>query len=235
MNIPIILSWPQIILSIVALIGFGLLVSMLISLLIGEKIESEEVDREGRTKYVRQRRFKLGRGLLGTLLLLLAFLLLWATFLVQTYLGLTGDIKVAQVRATSIANLPHTMSVELILYDRDGHKTSDNTYGVMGDNWELQGDIVKFPTFLNILGLHTSYKLTRLEGRYDNPDLERNNKHTVIELNGGDDNFFKTAQTQTWLAPVVEAAYGNAVFLPADGRTYTVLVSQTGLFAEPLS
>src|SRR2546426_9069085 len=46
---------------------------------------------------------------------------------VQTYLGLTGDIHVARVRATSFTNMPHIMSVEIILFDKDGRQTSDNT------------------------------------------------------------------------------------------------------------
>jgi hypothetical protein len=233
MTIPITFGLPQVILFIIGLVGLILLISMFTGLIIGEEVEREEGER-GR-KYIRRRRFRAGRGLSGIILLLIAISLLWATFLVQSYLGLTANVMVARVHATSIANLPHLMSVEIILYDKNGHQTSDNTYGVMGDEWELQGDIIKFPTWLNIVGLHTGYKLTRLEGRYDDPNLERNNKHTVVVLNGGDDNFFKTAQSQTWLSPFIEASYGNAVILPADGRTYNVLVSQTGLFAEPVS
>jgi hypothetical protein len=233
MTIPFTFGLPQIILFIIGFIGFILLISMLTSLIIGEEIEREDDDGRRVRKYMRRRRFRAGRGLSGIILILIAFSLLWATFLVQSYLGLTANVMVARVHATSIANLPHLMSVEIILYDKNGHQTFDSTYGVMGDEWELQGDIIKFPTWLNIVGLHTGYKLTRLEGRYDDPNLERNNKHTVIVLNGGDDNFFKTAQTQTWLSQFVEASYGNAVILPADGRTYNVLVSQTGLFAEP--
>jgi hypothetical protein len=176
---------------------------------------------------------KIGRGIGGVILVLIAASLLWLTFLMQAYLGLTGDIRVARIHAMPIANVPHLMSVELILYDKVGHQSSDKTYGVNGDEWMLQGDIIKFPTWLNVLGLHTSYKLTRLEGRYDNPDLERHATHTVVELNGGDDTFFKTVQQQAWVSPVVEAAYGNAVFLMADGKTYDVFVSQTGLWTKP--
>jgi len=239
MNIPVQFGLPQVILFVVALVGLVLLISMITGIIIGEEIEqaedaSEDARVRGHGKYLRRRHVRAGRGVTGILLLLIAISLLWATFLVQSYLGLTGDIKVAVVRATPIANLQHLMSVEMILYDKDGHQISDNTYGVMGDEWELQGDIIKFPSWLNVVGLHSGYKLTRLEGRYDNPDLERNNKHSVIVLNGGDDNFFKTAQTQTWLSPFVEALYGNAVILPANGKTYEVLVSQTGLYALPL-
>jgi hypothetical protein len=235
MTIPITFGLPQVILFVIGLVGFVLLVSMITGLVIGEEIEREEEDEEGRRrgrKYIRRRRFKWGRGLGGVILLLIAVSLLWTTFLVQSYLGVTGEIKVAHVRASAIINIPHVMSVELVLYDKDGHQISDNTYGVMGDEWMLQGDIVKFPTWLNIVGLHSGYKLTRLEGRFDDPNLERNNKHTVIDLNGGDDNFFKTAYTQrSWLSPFVDAAYGNAVF-QASG-SFDVFATQDALIARP--
>ncbi len=233
MNIPITFGWPQIILFIVALIGLGLLISMVTSIFLKEveKYDEELEDGTRRKRYVRRRRFKWHHGVTGTILLAIAVLLLSLTLVVQTYLGLTSDVKVAEVRAT-MTNLQHVMSVEVVLYDQNGHTVSDNTYIMMGDEWELQGDILKFPSWLNIVGLHTGYKLARLEGRYDDPNMERNNKHTVIVLNGGDDGFFKSVLPGGWYSPFVEAAYGNAVILGANGQTYNVFVSQTGLYAK---
>src|SRR5205807_3105286 len=170
------------------------------------------------------------RGISGILLIFLAVSLLWATFLVQTYLGLTGNIKVAQIRASS--PVPHQMSVELVLYDTNGHQLSDHTYTLQGDEWMLQADFIKFPTWLNVLGFHSGYKITRLEGLYQDPKLESNAKHSVVELNGGEDGFFTTMRTQKfWFSPFVDAYYGNAAFALADG-TYDVFASQDGLFAR---
>ncbi|HYL44072.1 MAG TPA: hypothetical protein VEU97_11850 [Ktedonobacteraceae bacterium] len=240
MTTPIDIGLPQIILFIIALVGLSLLISMLMGLrsrrVAGYNTaeDEEEARKFGRPRHHRHRRhWRLGRGISGVILLLIAVSLLWLTFLVQTYLGLTGDIKVARVHATSLANVQHEMSVDLTLYDKNGHPSSEQTYLVNGDEWMLQGDIIKFPTWLNVLGLHSSYKLTRLEGRFDVPDLERHATHTVVDLNGGDDNFFKTVQEQAWVSPIVQGAYGNAVFLGADGKTYDVFVSQTGLYATP--
>jgi hypothetical protein len=124
------------------------------------------------------------------------------------------------------------MSVELTLYDSNGHATSDNTYLLQGDEWILQGDIIKFPSWLNVVGLHSGYKLTRLEGRYDKIDLENSAQHTAIALNGGDDNFFKTMNAQrSWFAWFVDAAYGNAVF-QAPGA-FDVFATQDALIARP--
>lgn len=238
MNFPIQIGLPQIVLLIIALIGLWLFITAALGLI--RRRESHELKEEVmRTGVPYPRRWGFGRlrwkrGISGILLLAIAVSLLWLTFLVQTYLGLTGDIRVARIHATSVRNIPHMMSVEVILYDQNGKPTSDNTYIVHGDEWMLQGDIVKFPTWLNILGLHSGFKLTRLEGRFDNINMERNSPHTVIELNGGDDNFFKTVQEQAWTSPFVDSAYGSSTFLSADGKTYDVFVSQDALHPEPV-
>ncbi|MGH2481111.1 MAG: hypothetical protein ACRDHW_15760, partial [Ktedonobacteraceae bacterium] len=107
---------------------------------------------------------------------------------------------------------------------------SEQTYLVLGNEWMLQDDTIKIAPWLNVVGLHSGYKVTRLEGRYDKPDLERNATHTVVELNGGDDGFFQHMQDwHGWISPFIDAQYGSAVFSPADG-TYDIYVSQTGLF-----
>jgi hypothetical protein len=242
MNIPIIFGWQQIILLIVGLVGVWLLASMGVSLIRrdywhkhaeGNEFQKHGWHEPGHPRLHRHHRpVRWRRGITGILLLLLASSLLWLTFIVQTYLGLTGEIKVAHIRATAIANVPHEMSVELILYASNGHPASDNTYLVQGDEWMLQGDIVKFPTWINVIGLHSGYKLTRLEGRFEDPNLERNSRHTVVVLNGGDDNFFKTAYAQkSWFSWFVDASYGNAVF-QAPGA-FDVFATQDALIARP--
>jgi len=231
MTIPIMIGWPQLVLFLLAVVGLGLLISCALSLWRRTVMLFDEDTRK--RIMMRRRKFRWLHGIGGIILLLLGVSMLWLTLLIQTYISLGSDIRVAQVYATSIANMPHMMSVELKLYNQRGQQTSDSTYLVRGDEWMLEGDIIKFPTWLNVLGLHSGYKLTRLEGRYDNPTMEADDKHTVIVLNGGDDNFFTTVQERAWLSPIIEAGYGSSTFLRADGKTYNVLVSQTGLYAEP--
>lgn len=249
MNIPLTFGWPQVILLLIGIVGLGLLISGAMGLSRrynsrwrDEKEEEEEEREEEDRKFGRHRgfrherhhrHFRWGRGIAGIILVLLALSILWLTLLVQTYLGLTSDIKVARIHATKVGNIPHMMSVDLTLYDQNGRQISEQTYVINGDEWMLQGDVIKFPTWLNIVGLHSGYKLTRLEGRYDDPTLEGSSKHVVVTLNGGDDNFFTTVQQQAWTSPIVQAAYGSSTFLPSDGKTYDVSVSQTGLYAVP--
>jgi hypothetical protein len=213
MTFPITFSLPQIVLLLIVLIGVFLLITAF-------------------TRY-RYKGVRWGRGISGLILIVLALSLLWAVVTVQTYLGLTGETKVAHVHATKIANTQHQMSVELTLFDNNGHVTSDNTYLIQGDEWMVQGNILKFPAWLNILGLHSGYKLTRLEGRYDDIDMENKGPHTAIALNGGDDNFYSTAHAQqSWMTPIVDA-YGNAAIQTTG--SYDVLVTQDALITKPTS
>lgn len=232
MTIPIQLGVPQLILLLVAIVGITLLISSLMTLLRGSRSVFEDDD--GRRFYSRRyRRVRWGRGAGGLFLLLFALSLLWVTSLVQTYVGLTGDIKVAQIRATKVANIDHMMSVDLQLFDKDGKQTGKGTYLILGDQWMLRANVLKFPGWMNLLGVHSGYKVTRLQGLYEAPQDEENLKHTVVVLNGGDDDFFKTVYKQAWSSPFVEAGYASAAIVPADGMTYDVLVSQTGLYAKP--
>lgn len=233
MTIPFNFGWPQIILILIGLAGLWLFITAAKGLLRRSRdMNEDEFERYKRTGILPRRRYRFKRGISGILLIFVAVSLLWLTFLVQSYIGLTGNIRVAQVRALPVANAPHEMSVELVLYDTSGHQISDKIYNLLGDEWMLQADFIKFPTWLNVLGFHAGYKLVRLEGMYQDPNLESNAKHTVVELNGGEDGFFTTMRTQSfWFSPFVDAYYGNAAFAPA-GATYNVYASQDGLFAK---
>lgn len=233
MTIPTTIGLPQIILFFCFVLGIGLLISSAMSLRspYGNRYIEDEY---GRRKYYPARRhFRWGRGVSGVVLLVATVSLLWLTLLAQTYLGLQSDIQAARVRATTFSNVGHLMNVEVTLYDTNGHPGSTQTYAVNGDEWMLQANVIEFYPWINVLGVHSGYKLTRLEGRYEDANLESHSNHTVIVLNGGDNNFFTTVQDQAWTSPFIKGAYGSATFLRPDGRTYTVFMSQYGLKAEP--
>ncbi len=232
MTIPIQWSWQQIVLLLVAIAAVGLIISSLMSLVV--KVKEIEIleDEEGRSyRRVRRRRhFRLHHGVTGLIILVVAVSLLWVTILMETYLGLTGTIKVARVHATQIQNADHQMEVEITSYDQYGHASDPKTYIIGGDEWVLQGSIIEFPSWLNLLGLHAGYKLTRLFGEYN--DGRQDSKPYF--LNGGDDDFFKAARDKTLPVPMAQGYYGSAVIVPANGHTYDVYASQDAVKAEPV-
>jgi len=240
MTTPLQIGLPQILLGLLFVIGIMLLVSAIAGLTRGRReleIFEDDYGQQYRRWRRRRREFRWRRGSGGILLLVVALFLLWLSVAVQSYLGLTSDIKVATVQATQITEtdggqLPQ-MSVRLTLYNENGQPQSSKVYLLNGDRWFIMGNMIKFPSWMNIFGIHSGFKLTRMEGMYSDPNMEANDKHTVITLNGGDDDFFKTVYKQAWSSPFVDAAYGSGTFEPADDHTYNIYASQTGFYAKP--
>ncbi len=219
----------QILILVIGLSGIALLVFVALGLVRGRK------GKDG----TRRRVFLWRRAISGSILMLIAISLIYLALLLQAYVGLTGEILAAHVRVQdfSTAFQKPYMIVDLTLYDEHGNVTSENNYGVCGDQWMLQADIQRFPAWLNILGIHSGYKLTRLEGQYygqpGDDDKERTWYKTVINLNGGDDNFFRSAYNGGWLSLFVQASYGSGIFQnPGD---YDVYVSQDALTLKSTS
>jgi hypothetical protein len=233
MHFPFQFGWAQVLLLLTGIVGLWLCLTACLGFLKpGRSLSEGEKERYFRTGILPRRHFKVIRALSGLVLLAVAVSLLWLMILVQSYLGLTGEIKVAHIQAIPIANAAHQMSVQVVLYDGNGQIASESTYLLQGDEWMMQGDIIKFPAWLNIIGFHAGYKLTRLEGRFDDIALEDSARHTAIALNGGDDAFFQTTYLhKQWFAPLVDAAYGNAVF-QAPG-SFDVFATQDALIARP--
>jgi hypothetical protein len=98
MNVPFQFGWPQVLLLLIGLAGLWLCITAGLGLLSpGRFLNEDEKERYRRTGHLPRRRFKVTRGFSGIVLLAVAISLLWLTFLIQSYLGLTGEIKVAHI------------------------------------------------------------------------------------------------------------------------------------------
>lgn len=168
--------------------------------------------------------------ILGLLVLVFLLLAQWLHSLMQPYFPVNYQTRVAQVRVIQ-AHTPHRMSVELTIFDNDGHPVSE-TYSLLGDEWRLEADMITSPGVLNVIGLYSGYKLTRLDGRYDNEQAS-NTTGTVVTLNGGDDGFFKALYDNH--TPVVEATKFFSNYFQPDGKTYNVFLTHAGLSVVPAS
>ena len=174
-------------------------------------------------------RISLLRGGSGLLLLAAAALVLWTATLVQTYLGLTGEVRAAHVVVTPVADTEHRLEVELTLYDEEGAPTERSTHHVEGDLWVLQAQIVELEPWVNTLGFHSGYKVSRLYGQ--RLDGAATNQDHIL-LNGGDRDFFREMTEDRWFtAPFVRSAYGNAVIaMPGE---YDVYISRDAIKTRP--
>ncbi|MFF0493876.1 hypothetical protein ACFYTQ_33060 [Nocardia sp. NPDC004068] len=212
MVFPVDFGWLQTLIVVLFVIGIALLVTALL-----------KARRVGM-------RAMIGRGAGAASVLLVAVLVLWVTTLLQSFLGLTGEVKAAHVVAKSVADSPHTLDVELTLFGDGNHAEQHQTYRIEGDMWVLQANIVELEPWVNALGFHSGYKVTRIYGqRLDGVAVKQNQ----FLLNGSDQDFFEDMRKQDWTTrPFVRSAYGNAV-ISVPG-TYDVFISRDAIKTRPV-
>ncbi|MCP2278756.1 hypothetical protein SAMN04244553_3726 [Nocardia amikacinitolerans] len=196
-------------------IGLILLILIAVALLVSALVKVRRVGP----------RVLLGRGAGGLVLLVVAVLLLWVATLMQTYLGLSGEIKAAHVVVSEVAGEEHQLEVDLTLYGDDDDPDRREKFRVQGDLWVLQANIVELEPWVNALGFHSGYQVTRLYGqRLDGVATTQNH----IFLNGGDADFFADMRDgKWWTDPFVRSAYGNAVI--ATPGEYDVYISRDAI------
>jgi len=94
----------------------------------------------------------------------------------------------------------------------------------------LEGDILKWDNWLNFLGLHTRYRLTRLRGRYIQVEDEKKKETTLFSLVGDENHpLWRYLYKQSYRLPFVSTVYGNASY-QASGKDkhFSIYVSTSG-------
>jgi hypothetical protein len=105
------------------------------------------------------------------------------------------------------------------------------TYELNGDEIYVDAHILKWHPYANMIGLHTAYEIDRVAGRYRAIKDEREAMRTVHAL-GRDKavDLYALGRRYTFLAPLLDAEYGSATFVPVTRPAELELrVSTTGL------
>ena len=105
------------------------------------------------------------------------------------------------------------------------------TYELAGDEIYVDAHIVKWHPYANLFGLHTAYEIDRVAGRYHGVKDEREAVRTVHALSREKwVDLYALGRRYTFLAPVLDAEYGSATFVPVTRPAELELrVSTTGL------
>jgi hypothetical protein len=143
---------------------------------------------------------------------------------VHGYRALTREEVAAVVEIEPVAPQRFLARVTLA----DGRSRS---FELAGDELYVDARVLKWSPWANLLGLHTSYALDRIAGRYVDIEAERRSPRTVHSLvDDGPLDAFVLRRKHELLAPLVDASYGSATFASAQRRTtLEVRVSTTGL------
>ena len=164
------------------------------------------------------------RTLAGLVLLLLAAIAGAAAFGMQGYRALTRE----EVAARMSVRPAGAQRFQATLRFPDGRAA---TYDLLGDEIYVDAHILKWKPAANIIGLHTSYELDRVAGRYRSIEQERSAPRSVHSLaRDRPVDLFGLRQRYAFLGPLLDAEYGSATFVPVTGPAELELrVSTTGL------
>ncbi|MGH8702947.1 MAG: hypothetical protein ACREVR_17470 [Burkholderiales bacterium] len=107
----------------------------------------------------------------------------------------------------------------------------DATYELAGDEIDVDAHILKWHPYANMIGLHTAYEIDRVAGRYHAIKDEREAARTVHALARDKPvDLYAVGRRYAFLAPVLDAEYGSATFVPVTRPAELELrVSTTGL------
>ena len=157
-----------------------------------------------------------------------------ATFLVGsnlfTYHQLTQEDLVAEIQFRELQ--PKIYEATVLL--EDGSK---KLVTLLGDEWQFDVRMIKWDNKVTLAGLRPLYRPDRISGRYTDIEEERNNPKSAHALsrNPGLDVWEMAQKHTNWL-PWVDAYYGSGTYLPmADGASFNVTISDTGLVARPVN
>lgn len=167
-------------------------------------------------------------GLVALVLLMCALLLGLITVATQGYRALTRE----DLAATVDVRPTDERRFEAIVVRPDGRR---DTFDLAGDQVYVDAHILKWKPVANLLGLHTSYELERIGGRYDDIASELVAERTVHSLKSEKPvDMFALARTVSLFEPLLDAEYGSGTFQQA-GRParYEVYVSTSGLLIRP--
>src|SRR5438876_5750410 len=110
----------------------------------------------------------------------------------------------------------------------------EQVFDLAGDEIYVDAHILKWKPIANVIGLHTAYELDRVSGRYQAIEQERSAPRTVYLLREERPvELFRLLQRYAFLAPLYDAEYGSATFVPVkEPAELEVRVSTSGLLVR---
>ncbi len=165
---------------------------------------------------------------------LLGGVLLFGAFFMRAWRAFTYEQPVAEVRLSPGAS-PQTSLLTFVQFLDKGQRLS-KTYLVYGDQWMVEGDVLKWSNIVNFLGLHTRYRFTRLRGRYILTEEEKFKPSSIYSLVEKEDHpLWRWLYRYGTRLPFVSTVYGNASYQMADRKQrFMVYVGTSGFIIRQM-
>ena len=156
-------------------------------------------------------------------------------FFLRAYYAFTLEEPVAEVMVQPVGE-DETSRVTLIQYVPADSQII-RQFLIKGDQWVLEGDILKWDDWLNFMGLHTRYRLTRIRGRYLRTADEMKEQPTIYSLVENENHpLWRYLYNYGPDLPMVSTVYGNAVFQTSGKeKRFKIFVGLSGFVVREIS
>jgi hypothetical protein len=151
----------------------------------------------------------------------------------QSYTAFTHLERIGTVYCTPVPDVENDMILRLVMV-KSPTGGRIRQYRVLGEQWVIEGHILKWDNWLNFLGLPTMYKLTRVRGRYLKAEDEASMPSTAYSLVPNEED-----PVWIWLyqygarLPFVKAVYGNAAYtFPSTSKVFYLYASISGFMIQ---
>ncbi len=152
----------------------------------------------------------------------------------QTYAQLSKERLAGQVVLTKVGDFNYTASIDLA--DEAGKLRGKPTdYQVTGQRIYIEGPLVKFKPWANVIGMDSLFKVSEVYGTYVNPSCTNKyapRRESTDECKAGD--FFGCLGTSWKLLSLADFSHTSASGqLMADGAVYDIYASQDAFELKP--
>lgn len=167
------------------------------------------------------------------LIIAIGFAVFFFGMFVQSVTTFTKKTLVAEVLCEDVNRLEDTMN--LVLTKKQGAEADiAMPYLIKGEQWFVRGDVIKWDDWVNFMGLHTGYRLTRIGGYFSDPDDQEKLKPSNYSLLPAEEvGYWKWLLKFGYKMPFINDVYGNASFkYPEKNKIYRIYVTTSGFSIE---
>jgi len=155
-----------------------------------------------------------------------------AGMLLRSYKNFTARELAARIHCQPISTTPPRMQLTVLGDLASTFET--NQFELDGDQWAIEGNVLKWSDWLGLFGLRAHYKLTRVRGRFLDVEQERQNSISAFALSDETgDKLWRWLFRSGDAMPLVQAVYGNSVYaFPDTSKIYNLYVTTSGFMLE---
>src|SRR5436190_8498344 len=148
---------------------------------------------------------------------------------VYTYHALTGETLIAELRFDPTAG-----EREYLAHLRTGDRCDERVLPVLGDQWRVDAEFLKWKYWALLLGLDSQYRLDRLEGRYRSAAEQNVAPKLAHDLGGATTlDVVSIAESLGSWNFLIDASYGSSTYQDIDpANVYYVYRTQTGIITR---